>query len=262
MTSIDIQRLSVSYPVGTNNIPALHNITCVIEAASFVALVGPSGCGKTTLLRAISGLLEPTHGSIAIGTLSPDQARQQRMIGLLFQRTVLLPWKTARQNVLLPLELAGYARSQQHEIADHFLHMVGLSQFANAYPHQLSGGMQQRVSVARALASKPAILLMDEPFSGLDEISREQLHIEFLRVWATTHPTVVFVTHSLAEAVFLSDRVLMLSEHPGTLILDSVVPLPRPRTAAMLEEEAFQHQVAHLRKQLRTSTSKTKTMEQ
>lgn len=236
------------YVTRTGHIDALNDITCTIDAGSFVALVGPSGCGKTSLLRTVGGLHASVEGSITLGDMSPEQARQQRLVSSMFQQPVLLPWHTVAQNVALPLRLAGWPRHQRHQTALHLLEQVGLSSFASAYPHQLSGGMQQRVALARALALTPAVFLMDEPFSALDEFTRERLNIELLRVWATTGATVLFVTHMLSEAVFLADRVLVLSGQPGRLVADVTIPLPRPRTAALLRSDEFWQCVASLKR--------------
>lgn len=250
MIPLTIHQLSVVYPTRAGEVPALRNISLAVEAGSFVALVGPSGCGKTTLLRAIGGLIHPTEGHIQLGSLSPNQARQQRIVSFLFQQPVLLPWKTICQNVELPLRLFGRSPSQAREAAHNTLNLVGLGKYASLYPHQLSGGMQQRTALARALSFSPSLFLMDEPFGALDEITRERLNIELLRLWATTRATVLFVTHSLSEAVFLADRVLLLSEHPGTIVYDTAINLPRPRKAETFEHEAFVRCVADLRAKL------------
>lgn len=247
MTRICIQGLGVTYPTKQGTLAAIQDVSCTIEPATFVALVGPSGCGKTTLLRAVGGLISSYEGTILVGDLIPAEARRTRMISFMFQRPILLPWKTVRQNVELPLHIAGYSRQQRREITTTFLEMVELQQVANAYPHQLSGGMQQRVALARALCFEPAVLLLDEPFSALDEMSRERLNSELLRLWAKTSATVLFVTHSLSEAVFLADRVLVLSAQPGRLVADMDVALPRPRTVDLFEQDVFWHRVTHLR---------------
>jgi NitT/TauT family transport system ATP-binding protein len=250
LVDITLHQVSVSYPVRKGHILALEGVSSEIRAGTFVALVGPSGCGKTTLLRAVGGLIAPTTGQIRVGRLTPDQARRKRVISFLFQRPVLLPWKTARQNVELPLSLAGKPRQQRRNLANQVLERVGLCEFAEAYPHQLSGGMQQRVSLARAFASEPAAFLMDEPFSALDELNRERLNHEMLRIWSTTRATVLFVTHSLFEAVFLADRVLVLSGHPGRLLADLSIHLPRPRTTKTFEHPELLRQVTTLRQKL------------
>ncbi len=249
MTDITIQHLSVTYPIKHRTpLPALEHLSFTIPSGAFVALVGPSGCGKTTLLRVVGGLLPPTSGTVTIGTDTPDQARQQRRISLMFQQAVLLPWRTALHNIELPLQVAGMPPQQRRTIAHEFLALVGLGNFAQAYPHQLSGGMKQRVALARALAFQPSVLLMDEPFAALDEMTRERLNSELLRIWTNTRATVLFVTHALAEAVFLADRVIVLSQQPGSIIADMAIPLPRPRTPALLEQAHFWQYVSELRR--------------
>jgi NitT/TauT family transport system ATP-binding protein len=251
MTDITIQQLSVTYPIKHRTpLPALEHISFAIPSGAFVALVGPSGCGKTTLLRVVGGLLSPTSGTVTIGTDTPDQARQQRRISLMFQQAVLLPWRTALHNIELPLQVAGMPPQQRRTIAHEFLALVGLGDFAQAYPHQLSGGMKQRVALARALAFQPSVLLMDEPFAALDEMTRERLNSELLRIWTNTRATVLFITHALAEAVFLADRVMVLSQQPGCIIADMPIPLPRPRTPALLEQAHFWQYVTKLRRML------------
>lgn len=248
--AITIDGLTVRYRAGAAPVVALQDLSCQIAGGTFIALVGPSGCGKSTLLRALGGLVAPTAGRIAIGGASPDDARAARLVSFVFQQPVLLPWCTARQNIELPLRLFGWPAPRRHAAAAQFLDLVGLARFADSYPSQLSGGMQQRVALARALVFEPAVLLLDEPFGALDEITRERLNVELLRIWSVTQATVLFVTHSLAEAAFLADRVLFLAKEPGRLVADVPIALPRPRTAALLEHDDFLHTVAGLRRQL------------
>jgi NitT/TauT family transport system ATP-binding protein len=247
---IAINHLSVLFPSGDSTLTALHDVSLTIGAGQFVVVVGPSGCGKSTLLRAVGGLVAPAGGSITVGGLNPDEARLSRRVSFVFQQPVLLPWYTVRQNVELPLKLFGWSRSQRRTAAAEYLDLVGLGDFAGAYPHQLSGGMQQRVAIARALSFEPAVLLMDEPFGALDEITRERLNSELLHIWSSINATVLFVTHSLSEAAFLADRVLVLSAQPGRLISDTPVNLPRPRTPDMPTHPDFLRVVAHLRQYL------------
>ena len=247
---ITIERLSVSYPTGAGPFLALQDLCCTIAGGTFVALVGPSGCGKSTLLRTLGGLVRPSAGTVAIGGHDPAAARAAHLVSFAFQQPVLLPWQTARQNIELPLRLFGWPARRRRAAAAHFLDLVGLSRFADSYPAQLSGGMQQRVALARALSFEPAVLLMDEPFGALDEITRERLNVELLRIWSATRATVLFVTHSLSEAVFLADRVLVLAPHPGRILADVPIALPRPRTTALLEQTAFLRCVGELRRQL------------
>ncbi len=248
-----LNQLGMVFAADTGPVEALHDISLTVNAGAFVAVVGPSGCGKSTLLRLAGGLLAPTSGSVQVGTMDAEQARLARKVSFVFQQPVLLPWYTAQQNVELPLKLFGLAAGQRRAAAQHMLQLVGLHDFARAYPHQLSGGMQQRVAIARALAFEPAVLLLDEPFGALDEITRERLNSELLQIWASTRPTVLFVTHSLTEAAFLADRVLILSAQPGHLVADVAIDLPRPRTVELLVEDAFLQCVAGLRRQLHQS---------
>ncbi len=250
---ITIDHLSVSYDTGAGPFLALQDFCCTIAGGTFVALIGPSGCGKSTLLRTLGGLVAPSAGSIAIGGHDPATACAAHKVSFAFQQPVLLPWQTARQNIELPLRLFGWPAARRRAAADHFLDLVGLGRFADSYPAQLSGGMQQRVALARALSFEPAVLLMDEPFGALDEITRERLNVELLRIWSATRATVLFVTHSLSEAAFLADRVLVLAAHPGRILADMPVALPRPRTAELLEQAAFLGCVGELRRQLNRS---------
>jgi NitT/TauT family transport system ATP-binding protein len=247
---ITIDSLTITFPTSYGPITALHDVSCAIGAGQFVALVGPSGSGKSTLLRAVGGLNHLSSGSIVVGGMTPDQARLARLVSFVFQQPVLLPWKTAQQNVELPLELFGWNRRQRAEAARHFLHVVGLNRFSSSYPHQLSGGMQQRVAIARALSFEPSVLLMDEPFGALDEITRERMNVELLHIWSKIGATVIFVTHSLSEATFLADRVLVLSAQPGRLIADTRVDIARPRSSELLGNTDFLERVAYLRNQL------------
>ena len=201
-----------------------------VAPSEFVSLIGPSGCGKTTLLRAIGGLADATSGSIELSGMRPSELQRRKGIGFVSQDAALLPWRTALDNVRLPLQLNGNGASADSlAIARQTLNAVGLEEFAGYYPHQLSGGMRQRVSFARALAISPGLLLMDEPLSALDEMTREEMRYELLRLWERRRPTVIFVTHSIPEAVVLSDRVVVLSARPGEIVDDIAIDLPRPR---------------------------------
>jgi NitT/TauT family transport system ATP-binding protein len=250
---IVINHLSVVFPSSDSTVTALHDVSLSIDAGQFAVVIGPSGCGKSTLLRTVGGLIAPHSGSIRVGGVTPDHARHARLVSFVFQQPVLLPWYTARQNVELPLRIFGWTRQRRRETADYYLALVGLGRFADTYPHQLSGGMQQRVAIARALSFEPAVLLMDEPFGALDEITRERLNSELLHIWSTIKATVLFVTHSLNEAAFLADRVLVLSAQPGRLVADASVNLPRPRSTAMLGQTGFLSIVASLRQHLHQS---------
>jgi NitT/TauT family transport system ATP-binding protein len=236
---------------------ALGDVCLTVEAGEFVAVIGPSGCGKSTLLRIVGDLIEPSTGSVRVNGKTPRQARLDRDYGIVFQAPVLYEWRTVLDNVQLPLELAGRTRGERLVRAGTLLRLVGLEAFRRHYPWQLSGGMQQRVSIARALALNPAILLMDEPFGALDEMTRERLNGELLQVCNETGATVLFVTHSIAEAVFLSSRVIVMSPRPGTI--DRIVPidLPRPRDDTTRAAPRFFELVTAVRESLREDPALT-----
>ncbi len=250
INNIEIMLKDIGMVYRTNDgrdVTALTGVTLDIEKGEFVSLVGPSGCGKTTLLRIIADLLTPSSGDIKISGESPHDARLKRRYGIVFQSAVLYEWRTVKKNIMLPLEIMHVPLKEQSERADKMLELVGLTEFANHYPHQLSGGMQQRVGIARALAIQPEILLMDEPFSALDEFTREKLHIDLLKIWRKTNKTIVFVTHNIQESVFLSDKVCVLSPHPGRLSAVVDINLPRPRTMEMKSTPEFTELVAKVR---------------
>jgi len=229
------------------DVTALTSVSLDIKKGEFISLLGPSGCGKTTLLRIIADLLQPTQGTISVGGETPRQARLKQRYGIVFQSAVLYDWRTVRKNVMLPLEIMHIPKSERADRADKMLELVGLSDFADHYPSQLSGGMQQRVGIARALVLQPEILLMDEPFSALDEFTREKLHLDLLKIWRKTNKTIIFVTHNIQESVFLSDRVCVLSPHPGRLSAVVDINLPRPRTMEMRNTPEFTELVAKVR---------------
>ncbi len=246
---IRIEDLSISFPDqnGTSTINALTNVNLEIKQGEFVSLVGPSGCGKTTMLRAIADLQQPTGGSITVRGQSPREIRLQKKFGIVFQSPVLFDWRTVRRNVCMPMEVQGIPKPRRTKTVTEMLEMVGLMKFGHHYPHQLSGGMQQRVGIARALAIKPEILLMDEPFSALDEFTKEKLHEDLLKIWHKTNKTIVFVTHNISEAVFLSDRIVVLSPHPGRVSAIVDVNIPRPRDLSVKETPEFTALVAKVR---------------
>lgn len=246
---IKIENLSIHFPdkTGGEGVHALQNITLDVKQGEFISLVGPSGCGKTTLLRTIADLQNPTAGSISIRGQSPREIRMQKKFGIVFQSPVLYDWRTVRRNVCMPMELMGLPKQYRTARVTEMLELVGLYDFGKKYPHELSGGMQQRVGIARALAIKPEILLMDEPFSALDEFTKEKLHEDLQRIWAKTNKTIVFVTHNIQEAVFLSDRVVVLSPHPGRVSAIVDIDLPRPRTLPMKNSPEFTALVAKVR---------------
>ena len=226
---------------------ALEHVSLDVKKGEFISLVGPSGCGKTTLLRMISNLEDPTDGEIHVMGMTPREVRLQQKFGIVFQQPVLFDWRTVKKNIELPLEIMYYSKKDRSDRADEMLKLVGLSDFAGRYPRELSGGMQQRVNIARAFAIRPEILLMDEPFSALDEFTKEKLHEDLLRIWRKTNKTIIFVTHNIAESVFLSDRVCVLSPHPGRLSAIVDIDLPRPRTLEMRDTEQFTKLVKKVR---------------
>ena len=236
MTAVTISGVSKRFKGGTI---ALEDIDLDIERGEFVSLIGPSGCGKSTLLRIIGDLIEPSAGSATVNAKPARQARRDHDYGIVFQDSVLYDWRTVARNIALPLELAGWDRDRRSRRVEEMLDLVELRGFEDHHPWQLSGGMQQRVSIARALSFDPALLLMDEPFGALDEMTRERLNGELLRIWQASGSTVVFVTHSIAEAVFLSTRVVVMSARPGRISKLIPIDLAQPRTGATREDPRF-----------------------
>jgi len=228
---------------------ALQEISLSVTRGEFVTFLGPSGCGKSTLLRLISGLSPASEGQVLVNGITPDNARQ--FMSFIFQDATLLPWRTVEKNVGLGLELEYAARDLRDERVAKMLDLVGLSHVAKSYPRQLSGGMKMRASIARALVSDPRIVLMDEPFAALDEMTRDRLNEEVLRLFTEHRWTVLFVTHSVAEAVFLSSRIIILAAHPGRIVHEIPVELPWPRTLATRESDAFEQTVTHVSRLLR-----------
>jgi NitT/TauT family transport system ATP-binding protein len=231
---------------------ALAGIDLDIRRGEFVSLIGPSGCGKSTLLRVIGDLVAPSAGTVEVNGKSAERARRDRDYGMVFQAPVLFDWRTVEENVRLPLELMGYDKATRDRRTREMLDLVELGDFLRHNPYQLSGGMQQRVAIARALAFEPAILLMDEPFGALDEMTRERMNQEVLRIWERTGITVVFVTHSIPEAVFLSSRVVVMSARPGRITDVIEVDLPRPRDVATREQRRYFELVTAVREALRS----------
>jgi len=252
---VDIRNLSLVYQAADKPVYALSDIDLKIDSGDFVSLIGPSGCGKTTLLRVIADLEKPTSGDITVNGMLPEAARQKRAYGYVFQAAALFPWRTVERNVTLPLEIMGVPAEERHRLAVEHLALVGLSGFERKFPWQLSGGMQQRVSIARALAFEPRLLLMDEPFGALDEITRDHLNLQLTRLWATTGKTCVFVTHSISEAVFLSTRIVVMSPRPGRILDVIDCDLPRERTLDIRETPEFQHIAARVRHGLKEGHS-------
>ncbi len=234
-----------------SRVEALRGIDLTIDPGEFVSLIGPSGCGKSTLLRLIGDLLQPTSGDLQINGKSPEQARLDRDYGMVFQQATLLDWRTVLKNVELPLELMNVDGQERSRRARAMLELVQLGDFGGHHPWQLSGGMQQRVAIARALTFEPALLLMDEPFGALDEMTRELMQQELLRIWQETGTTVVFVTHSIPEAVFLSTRVVVLSPRPGQISDQITIDLDHPRTEDTRESPGYYAKITEVREALR-----------
>lgn len=244
---IKLDNVGMTYHTNGKDILALRDVTLDIRKGEFISLLGPSGCGKTTLLRIIANLLDNTAGTVLIEGMTPKKARLSRKYGMVFQSPVLYEWRTIHKNIELPLEIMGVKKEDRIKRSTMMLELVGLSDFKDSYPKDLSGGMQQRVGIARAFAIRPEILLMDEPFSALDEFTKEKLHEDLLRIWRKTNKTIIFVTHNIQEAVFLSDRICVLSPHPGRLSKVIDVNLPRPRTLDMKNTIEFTELVAKVR---------------
>jgi len=238
MTAIQVDNLSHVYAGAEGGVPALQDISMKVEPGKFVVIVGPSGCGKTSLLMMLAGLRHQTAGTILCDgrpIAEPDPGR----VGVVFQEASLFPWLSALDNTEFPLALRGTAREERRRRAEQMLRLVGLEGFGARFPHELSGGMKQRVSIARGLIQDPPVLLMDEPFAALDEQTRMTMGHELLRIWSQTRKTVVFITHSLTEAVYLADEVLVMSPRPGRIIDRVTVTLPRPRTYEMMATDTF-----------------------
>jgi len=249
-TAITCRNVSVRFFTDQRSVTALSEINLDVDRGELLTLLGPSGCGKSTLLRAVADLVVPSMGEIRVLGSPADAARRRRDIGFVFQDPALLPWRTALQNVELPLEVADGAKHKGKATAQELLELVGLKGWENAFAHELSGGMRQRVSIARALVSDPKILLMDEPFGALDEITRDRLNEELRRVWRDTGTTILFVTHSIYEAAYLGQRVLMLAANPGRVREIVSVGLPETRTLDIRETADFVALAAYLRRVL------------
>ncbi len=252
---IEVRDLSLTFTTADGPVTALTGIDLTVGRGEFVSLIGPSGCGKTTLLRVIADLEQPTGGTISVNGVSPHQARQARAYGYVFQAAALYPWRNIARNVALPLEIMGLDRATRDHRVRENMELVNLTGFERKFPWQLSGGMQQRVSIARALAVRPELLLMDEPFGALDEIVRDHLNEQLLALWAKTNKTVIFVTHSIPEAVFLSTRIVVMSPRPGRIqdVIQST--LPRTRTLDVRETPEFLAIAHRVREGLRAGHS-------
>ena len=247
-TAVRFSGVSKIFEGGTSRVVAVADVDLSVREGEFVSVIGPSGCGKTTLLRLAADLSEVTEGEIRVMGKSPREARLDRTCGVVFQSPSLLEWRTVTQNVALPGEIFG-----DQTVLDRvgpMVRMVGLRGFERAYPRELSGGMKSRVAIARALTFRPGVLLMDEPFGALDEITRDRMQIELLRIWEETCPAVLFVTHSIPEAILLSDRVIVMSPRPGRIVENLEIAFPRPRASDLRSSVPFFQIEAHLRSQL------------
>ncbi len=252
---IEVEDLSLTFETADGPVYALSEVNLTVQAGDFVSFIGPSGCGKTTLLRVIADLERQTAGRIAINGVTPEEARLKRAYGYVFQAPALYPWRSVERNVMLPLEIMGLSAAERRARAARYLDLVNLKGFEKKFPWQLSGGMQQRVSIARALSFEPDLLLMDEPFGALDEITRDHLNEQLLRLWERTGKTVIFVTHSIPEAVFLSSKIVVMSPRPGRIMDVIDCNLPPDRTLDIRESQDFAEIAHRVREGLRAGHS-------
>jgi|LNFM01.1.fsa_nt_gb NitT/TauT family transport system ATP-binding protein len=250
--AIEIDRVSHVYAGPEGGVPALSNVSMKVGAGRFIVIVGPSGCGKTSLLMMMAGLRDHTEGRIDVHGAPMPKPDPER-VGVIFQEASLFPWLTTFDNIEFPLSLRGMSKDERRRKSQPMLQLVGLTGFGERYPHELSGGMKQRVSIARGLVQDPPVLLMDEPFAALDEQTRMTMGHELLRIWETTNKTVVFITHSLTEAVYLADEVYVMSPRPGRMIDHIMVDLPRPRTYEMMATDTFGRMRDRIWQQIRKS---------
>ena len=253
--AVDVRNVSLTFETSDGKVDALANVSLEIAEGEFVSFIGPSGCGKTTMLRLIADLQQPTSGTLLVNGMSAEQARLARRYGYGFQAPALFPWRTIEKNLKLPLEVMGFSDSEQNSRAARYLALVNLTGFERKFPWQLSGGMQQRVSIARALSFDPALLLMDEPFGALDEIVRDHLNEQLLQLWDKTGKTVLFVTHSIPEAVFLSTKIVVMSPRPGRIIDVIDCDFARDRTLEIRETPEFLKIAQRVRTGLRAGHS-------
>jgi NitT/TauT family transport system ATP-binding protein len=253
--AVDVSKVSLTFDTTDGKVEALSNVDLQIGGGEFVSFIGPSGCGKTTLLRVIADLQQPSSGAVTVNGMSAEQARLGRNYGYVFQAPALFPWRSIEANLKLPLELMGFSPTEQKQRAARYLDLVNLTGFERKFPWQLSGGMQQRVSIARALSFDPELLLMDEPFGALDEIVRDHLNEQLLQLWAKTRKTVLFVTHSIPEAVFLSTKIVVMSPRPGRITDIIDCHFPRDRTLEIRETPEFMAIAQRVRTGLRAGHS-------
>ena len=254
LSHISIKNLTHIYQSSRQKLTALKDINLEIQKGVFISIIGPSGAGKTTLLKTIGGLLKPTCGTIMIDQVSPLRAREKKSIGFVFQDPSLLPWKTVEDNLKLPLQLNSNTKQMNPSESAQLLETVGLNEFSNYYPSQLSGGMKQRLSFARALVINPSLLLLDEPLGALDEITRTEMRYELLRVWQTYNQTVILVTHSISEAIMMSDKVIVLSNSPGKILGEFDIQISRPRERNMEQSKKFIEYVSLIKEKLYEGT--------
>ncbi|MEC8827967.1 MAG: ABC transporter ATP-binding protein [Actinomycetota bacterium] len=250
MLGLQASGLAKRFSSKGGDVQALEAVEIEVRQGGFTSIIGPSGCGKSTLLRLFSDLLEPSTGEVSVNGKSPAEARAAREFGVVFQSPNLLPWRTVLRNVTLPLQVMGVDRSTRNRTAHEMLELVGLEAFSRHHPWQLSGGMQQRVAIARALSTNPSVLLMDEPFGALDEITRDRLNLELMRIWGTLSATILFITHSITEAVFLSSQIAVMSSRPGRITKLIDVDLPYPRNAQTRDMPEFYELVIEVRRAL------------
>jgi NitT/TauT family transport system ATP-binding protein len=255
LPAVSADRVSLVFQTADAPVTALSEVTLSIRRGEFVSLIGPSGCGKTTLLRVIADLERATSGTLTVNGVTPERARRDRAYGYVFQAAALYPWRNVLRNVMLPLEITGKPAGERRAMAEKQLALVGLQGFERKFPWQLSGGMQQRVSIARALALEPELLLMDEPFGALDEINRDHLNEQLLRLWERTGKTVIFVTHSISEAVFLSTRIVVMTPRPGRILEVIESPLAAGRMLDTRDTPQFIEVAHRVREALRAGHS-------
>ncbi len=247
MAQLTVTNVTKRFDIASGAVEALRDINLSLSTGQFGALIGPSGCGKSTLLRLVADINAPTAGNITLDGEPPAQCREQHRIGFVFQDAALLPWRTVIDNIALPLEIAGKKATSAGHTPKELLRLVGLEDFAQAKPAQLSGGMQQRVAIARALVLSPKLLLLDEPFGALDEITRHRMNLELLRIWQATGTTALMVTHSIQEAVFMADKIFVLAARPGRIVDEVTIDLPRPRQVAQMDGAHFAELVSRVR---------------
>lgn len=255
MTIVSAKNLDLTFQTNDGPVHALSDVSLDVEQGDFISFIGPSGCGKTTFLRVIADLEKPTGGSVTVNGMTPEEARMQRAYGYVFQAASLLPWRTIEKNIAVPLEIMGLSASERKERIDKVLELVDLASFGKKFPWQLSGGMQQRASIARALAFDADLLLMDEPFGALDEIVRDHLNEQLLKLWANTNKTICFVTHSIPEAVYLSTKIVVMSPRPGRVTDVITSTLPKERPLEIRESEEFLKIAHRVREGLRAGHS-------